>query len=207
MDLSDSFKTAFQTHVGYYEFKVMSFGLTGAPHTFQRATNTTLAPFSWKFVLVFFNDILIYSMSYLEHVDHVKQVFQVLYQEQWKVKLTKCSFAKQEIAYLGYVISAAGVSTCPKKVQAVADWPVPQNIKELRGFLGLAGYYRKFVKNFRVIAKPLTELLKKHVVFHWNQDHDTAFHILKTALVESLYWPYQILPRPLWWRQMHMMVV
>jgi hypothetical protein len=99
----------------------MSFGLTGAPHTFQRATNTTLAPFSRKFVLVFFNDILIYSMSYLEHVDHVKQVFQVLYQEQWKVKLTKCSFAKQEIAYLGYVISAAGVSTCPKKVQAVAD--------------------------------------------------------------------------------------
>jgi hypothetical protein len=118
-------------------------------------------------------------------VGHLKQVFQVLYQEQLRVKLAKCSFAKQQIAYHGYAISPTGVSTCPKKVQAMSEWLTQQNVRDLRGFLGLAGYYRKFVENFGVLARPLTDLLKKHVVFHWNQDHDTSFNILKTALIQS----------------------
>jgi hypothetical protein len=140
------FKTAFQTHVDHYEFRVMSFGLTGAPHSFQKAMNSTLSPFLSKFMLVFFDDILIYSKSYEEHLVHLEQVFMLLQQESWSVKLSKYSFYKQKIAYLGYAISDKGVSTGPKKVQAVADWPKPQNVRKLRGFLGLAGYYKKFGK-------------------------------------------------------------
>jgi hypothetical protein len=115
----------------------------------------------------------------------LEQVFQILRQDQWRVKLSKCSFAKEEVTYLGYVISGAGVVTCPSKVQAVASWPQPQNVKELRSFLGLAGYYRKFVKHFGIIARPLTNLLKKHSVFVWAFDHENAFQLLKTALVQA----------------------
>jgi hypothetical protein len=127
--------------------------------------NSTLKPLLRKCVLVFFDDILVYSDTWDNHLIHVEWVLQLLTQDQWQVKLTKCSFAKQEISYLGHVISQAGVSTDPRKIDAVTSWPQPTSCKELRGFLGLAGYYRKFVKNFGVIAKPLTNLLKKHAVF------------------------------------------
>jgi hypothetical protein len=180
----DCYKTAFLTHVGHYEFKVMSFGLTGAPHTFQKAMNSTLAPLLRKCTLVFFDDILIYSQSYEEHLQHLETVFQLLRQEKWTVKLSKCSFATREISYLGYIISDAGVSTCPDKIKAVADWPIPMGIKELRSFIGLAGYYRKFVKHFGVIARPLTDLLKKNVVYVWTNDQ-MAFETLKSALVQA----------------------
>jgi hypothetical protein len=123
MDHADCFKTAFQTHHGHFEFKVMSFGLTGAPHTFQKAMNSTLAHLLRKCVLVFFDDILVYSKTYEEHLVHLEQIFQILQQDQWRVKISKCSFAKEEVTYLGYVISGAGVATCPSKVQAVASWP------------------------------------------------------------------------------------
>jgi hypothetical protein len=145
MNPKDSFKTTFQTHFGHFELRVMSFGLTGAPHSFQRAMNSTLAPLLRKCVLVFFDDILIYSHSYEDHLQHLELVFQLLQREQWRVKRSKCSFAKTKIAYLGYVISVTGVFTSPDKVKAVVDWPVPQNAKELRSFLGLASYYRKFL--------------------------------------------------------------
>jgi hypothetical protein len=109
----------------------------------------------------------------------------VLQKEQWTVKLSKCDFAKREISYLGFVISDNGVFTCPRKIQAVLEWPIPANVKKLRSFLGLARYYRKFVKNFGVIAKPLTELLKKNTLFIWTQDYEVAFQTLKTALVSA----------------------
>lgn len=141
----EEFKTAFQTHFGQFEFRVMAFGLTGAPGSFQEAMNTTLAPYLRKFVLVFFDDILIYNTSYEEHLIHVKLVFELLMKDHWKIKLSKCIFAQQQIKYLGHIISSAGVATDPSKVAAVAKWPLPSNAKELRGFLGLAGYYRKFV--------------------------------------------------------------
>jgi hypothetical protein len=166
MDPADTLKAAFQTHEGHYEFRVMSFGLTGAPHTFHKAMNATLSPLLRKSVLVFFDDILIYSPTYEQHLEHLQQVFQILDREEWRVKLSKCTFARREISYLGYVINASGVATCPQKIQAVVDWPRPQNVKELRSFLGLSGYYRKFVQHYGIIAKPLTELLKKHQVFH-----------------------------------------
>jgi hypothetical protein len=121
MDPDDSYKTAFQTHNGHFEVRVMSFGLTGAPHSFQKAMNSALAPFLMKFALVFFDDILIYSQTYDDHIEYLEQVLQVLQTKKWRVKSSKCSFAKREILYLGYLISETGVSTCPNKVQYVLD--------------------------------------------------------------------------------------
>lgn len=178
----EEYKTAFQTHFGHFEFRVMPFGLTCAPGTFQEAMNSTLAPFLRKFVLVFFDDILIYSNSFEEHVTHLQQVFQLLQQHDWKIKLTKCAFAQQSISYLGHVISSSGVATDPSKVTAVTIWPTPSSVKELRGFLGLAGYYRKFVKNFGILAKPLNELLKKNSIFRSLPHHEQSFRALKSAL-------------------------
>ena len=160
----------------------MAFSLTGAPGTFQGAMNVTLAPGLRRFVIVFFDDILIYSRSYEAHVQHVALVFQWLAAENWKIKLSKCKFAQRQVSYLGHVISSSGLSTDPAKVQAIQDWPPPTSVRDLRGFLGLAGYYRKFVRNFGIIAKPLTDLLKKDALFVWTSIHESAFLTLKTAL-------------------------
>jgi hypothetical protein len=178
----DQHKTAFQTHHGHFEFRVMAFDLSGAPATFQGAMNKTLAPILRHYALVFFDDILVYSKTWADHIQHLQSVFQLLWDDQWQIKLSKCAFARQEIAYLGHVISTQGVATDPAKVAVVASWPVPTNSKELRGFLGLAGYYRKFVRHFAVIAKPLTQLLKKHTLYVWTHDHDQAFTTLKLVL-------------------------
>jgi hypothetical protein len=163
----------------------MAFGLSGAPASFQGAMNTTLAPILRKFALVFFDDILLYSRTWEDHLNHLSQVLQLLLQDQWHIKLSKCAFAQQQIAYLGHVISSKGVSTDPNKAEAVKSWPVPTNSKELRGFLGLAGYYRKFVRHFGMIAKPLTTLLKKGVLFVWTHDHTVAFDTLKQSLCSA----------------------
>lgn len=133
-------------------------------------------------MLVFFDDILIYSKSYEEHLVHLKLVFELLMKDQWFIKLSKCSFAQRQIKYLGHVISEQGVGTDPDKVSAIAQWPRPTSIKELRSFLGLAGYYRKFMKNFGPICRPLTDLLKKHSLFVWTVDHEESFTALKNAL-------------------------
>lgn len=182
MKSGEEYKTAFQTHFGHFEFRVMSFGLCGALATFQGAMNSTLHPLLRKCVLVFFDDILIYSRTFEDHLSHLRAVFELLIKDQWLVKLSKCTFAKREVAYLGHVISAEGVSTDSSKVSAVVDWPTPSNVKELRSFLGLADYYRKFIRFFAVIAKPLTSLLKKHIVFSWIATHQSAFDALKQAL-------------------------
>ena len=144
--------------------------------------NATLAPGLRRFVIVFFDDILIYSRSYEEHVQHVALVFQWLAAEKWKIKLSKCKFAQRQVSYLGHVISGLGLATDPAKVQAIQDWPTPSSVRDLRGFLGLAGYYRKFVRHFGVIAKPLTDLLKKDSLFVWTSIHESAFLTLKAAL-------------------------
>jgi hypothetical protein len=175
-------KTAFQTHMGHFEFRVMTFGLTGAPTTFQRAMNTTLVPLLRKCALVFFDDILVYSPS-LE--SHLQQVFALLATDQWKIKRSKCSFAQNRVAYLGHVISSQGVSTDHSKIEAISAWPMPTNTKELRSFLGLAGYYMEFVRHFRIISQPLTYFLKKGILFIWTNDHQEAFDALKQALVSA----------------------
>jgi hypothetical protein len=150
--------------------------------------NGTLAPGLYRFVVVFFDDILVYCSTYQEHLEHLQFVFQWLERDQWKLKfqwklkLSKCKLSQRSIAYLGHVISEQGVSTDLAKVQAIVDWPVPTSVKQLRNFLGLAGYYRKFVRNFGIIARPLTDLLWKNVLYVWTADHNSSFQALKTAL-------------------------
>jgi hypothetical protein len=178
-------KTAFQTHMGHFEFRVMAFGLTGAPNTFLGAMNETLAPVLCKCALVFFDDILIYSTSFEDHLNHLSTVLQLLQTDQWKVNLVKCAFAQTSIFYLGHVISADGVATDPSKILVIQQWPTPVNVKELRSFLGLAGFYRKFVHHFGLISRPLTELLKKNILFVWTPDHQQAFETLKHALISA----------------------
>lgn len=147
--------------------------------------NTTLCSLLRKCVLVFFDDILIYSPTLEDHLEYIRQVFTLLAADQWKVKFSKCQFARQSISYLGHIVSNHGVSTDPKKVQPVQRWPQPKDIKELRSFLGLAGYYRKFVQHFALLARPLTDLLKKGTLFVWTPAHSSAFEALKAALVSA----------------------
>jgi transposase InsO family protein len=163
----------------------MPFGLTTAPATFQGAMNTVLAPLLRRCVLVFLDDILIYSATFEAHIQHLREVLQLLRQNDLKVKLSKCTFAKAELSYLGHKISAEGVATEDDKIKTVQEWPIPVSVKELRGFLGLAGYYRKFVQHFGLISRPLTDLLKKGTPFLWTTTVDTAFRTLKRALVEA----------------------
>jgi hypothetical protein len=163
----------------------MAFGLTGAPGTFQKAMNHTLTPLLRKCALVFFDDILVYSASLDDHTRHLKLVLELLARDQWKVKLSKCSFAKQQVSYLSHVIDTQGVSTDPVKIQAIAEWPTPSGFRDLRSFLGLAGYYWKFIRKFGVICQSLTTLLKKGSLFIWTSDHDIAFNTLKKALVSA----------------------
>jgi hypothetical protein len=181
---ADIHKTAFRTHDGLYEFLVMAFGLCNALATFQALMNDVLRPFLRRFVLVFFDDILIYSKTWADHLRHVRAVFDELQHQHLFLKRAKCSFAVSSVAYLGHVVSAQGVAMDPAKVQAVRDWPPPRSARAVRGFLGLAGYYRRFVHNYGTIAAPLTALLKKEG-FGWSEDAAAAFAALKDAVTSA----------------------
>jgi len=181
---ADVEKTAFRTHQGLFEFLVMPFGLTNALATFQALMNDVIHPFLRRFVLVFFDDILIYSSSWTEHLRHVHTVLRTLQDNQLFLKKSKCEFGRSSVAYLGHVISAEGVAMDKQKVQAVLEWPPPKSPRAVHGFLGLAGYYRRFIRNFGTITAPLYALLKKEG-FRWNEEAERAFQTLQRALTTA----------------------
>jgi hypothetical protein len=181
MHPDDIAKTVFRTHHGHLEFVVMPFGLTNPPATFQALMNDVLRPYLRRFVLVFFDDILIYSTSWAEHLQHIAIVFNELRAHRLHLKRSKCSFGMASVAYLGHVISTDGVAMDGDKVAAVVAWPTPHSPRALRGFLALAGYYRKFIRDFGLIASPLTRLLRRNA-FAWDDEATAAFEALKGVL-------------------------
>lgn len=185
MKEGDEWKTAFKTKYGLYEWLVMPFGLTNAPSTFMRLMNHVLRSFIGKFVVVYFDDILIYSKSLDEHVEHLHAVFGVLKENKLYANLQKCSFGMESVVFLGFVVSSKGVSVDEEKVKAIREWPTPKNANEVRSFHGLASFYRRFVRNFSSIAAPLNELVKKNVTFKWDDVHEYAFNSLKDKLTNA----------------------
>ncbi|MCI00560.1 enzymatic polyprotein, partial [Trifolium medium] len=177
----DTPKTGFRTLDGHYEFLVMPFGLTNAPSTFQAAMNDLLRPFLRKFALVFFDDILVYSPDWHTHLVHLQQVLQALAHNQFYAKFSKCQFGVSSVEYLGHIISVEGIKADPSKIQTMVDWPTPKNITTLRAFLGLTGFYRRFVLNYATIASPLTDLLKTNA-FIWSEAANTTITALKTTI-------------------------
>ncbi|CAI5480573.1 unnamed protein product [Closterium sp. Yama58-4] len=186
-------KTAFRTRYGSYEYLVMPFGLCNAPATFQAEMNHILRPLLDECVVVYLDDILIYSKNMKEHVEHLRKVFEILRKNKFYVKLSKSDFALKKVQFLGHMVSAEGVHVDPRKIEAVKKWKVPENVKELQQFLGFANYYNRFVPQYAKIAAPLTDLLKKDTPFKWDAPHQQAMEQLQTALTTA---PVLILPDP-----------
>ena len=178
-------KTAFRTRYGHYEFLVMSFGLTNAPAAFMDLMNRVFKPFLDRFVIVCIDYILVYSRSEEEHVEHLRIVLQTLREHQLYAKFSKCEFWLDSVAFLGHVVSREGIQVDPKKIEAVMDWQRPTTVTEVRSFLGLAGYYRRFVQDFSRIAAPLTRLTQKNVRFQWTEACEASFQKLKDCLTSA----------------------
>ena len=181
----DISKTAFRTRYGHYEFMVMPFGLTNAPAVFMDLMNRVFHAYLDKFVIVFIDDILIYSRSAAEHEDHLRIVLETLRREKLYAKFSKCEFWLDRVSFLGHVVSASGITMDPAKVEAITKWPRPTTVAEVRSFLGLAGYYRRFVEGFSSLALPLTKLTRKGLKFDWTDEQEQSFEALKQRLVSA----------------------
>ncbi|KAD4179016.1 hypothetical protein E3N88_27607 [Mikania micrantha] len=178
-------KTAFRTRYGHYEFLVMSFGLTNAPAAFMDLMNRVCRPMLDRSVIVFIDDILIYSKNEADHACHLCEVLETLRREKLYAKFSKCAFWLREVQFLGHVINADGILVDSSKIQAVTRWSPPKTPTEIRSFLGLAGYYRRFIQDFAKIASPLTKLTRKNTKFVWGEDQDKSFNELKTKLTQA----------------------
>jgi hypothetical protein len=184
-------KTAFTTRYGLYEYNVMSFGLTNAPAYFMNLMNKIFMEFLDKFVVVFIDDILVYSQSEEEHEQHLEIILETLRQHKLYAKFSKCEFWLKEVGFLGHILSAGGIAVDLAKIKTVTEWKAPTTQTEVRAFLGLAGYYRRFVEGFSSIARPMTQLLKKDKKFEWTAKCEESFQQLKSRLTSA---PILIMP-------------
>ncbi|WVZ96439.1 hypothetical protein U9M48_042077 [Paspalum notatum var. saurae] len=182
---SDIPKTAFISRYGLYEYTVMSFGLTNAPAFFMYMMNSVFMEYLDKFVVIFIDDILIYSKTEEEHEEHLRLVLQRLREHKLYAKFSKCDFWIEEVKFLGHIISNGGIAVDQSKVSEVQNWKIPEDVKGIRSFLGLAGYYRRFIEGFSKIAKPMTALLEKNIKFQWTSACQKAFEELKKRLTTA----------------------
>ncbi|GJV18854.1 putative reverse transcriptase domain-containing protein [Tanacetum coccineum] len=178
-------KTAFRTQYRHYEFQVMLFGLTNTPAVFMDLMNRVCKLYLDKFVIVFIDDILIYSCNKEEHADHLRIILELLKKEKLYAKFSKCDFWISIVQFLRHVIDSQGIHVDLAKIEAVKNWASPTTPTEIRQFLGLAGYYRRFIKDFLKISKSLTELTQKNKKYIWGEDQESAFQLLKQKLCEA----------------------
>ena len=178
-------KSAFVTQGGLYQFKVMPFGLCNAPSTFERLMEQVLAGLQWQICLVYLDDIIVYSRDFTEHVERLEIILKRISAAGLKLKPKKCHFFCKKVIYLGHEVSAEGIATDPEKVKAVQDWGIPRNLTDVRSFLGLCSYYRRFIPQFSTIAKPLTKLTEKDQGFRWGEEQEAAWATLKQKLLTS----------------------
>ena len=188
----DADKTAFITRRGMFRFKTMPFGLCNAVATFQRLMDLVLSGLNFEICLVYLDDIILFSTTLEQHLERLELVLQRLKAANLKLKPSKCTLLQKEVIFLGHIVSSQGLATDPAKVKLIQEWPVPKNLRQLRGFLGLAGYYRKFVKDYSKIVGPLNDLMKKNRAFVWTENCQHAFDELKAALMSP---PILALPR------------
>ena len=188
----DEWKTTFKTNEGLYEWMVMPFCLSNAPSTFMRLMNEVLKEFIGKFAIVYLDDILIYRKTKEEHMRHINYILRKLYQEKLLKNLKKCSFMKEDLVYLGFVVFAEGLKMDLEKIKAIVEWPSPKSVFEVRSFHGLASFYRKFIRNFSKINAPIIETIKKDKQpFKWTAEAERTFQFLKQKITEK---PVLVLP-------------
>ena len=178
-------KTTFRTRFGHYEYVVMPFGLTNAPAIFMDLMNRVFRSYLDKFVEVFIEDILIYSSSQMEHAYHLREVLETLKRNKLYAKLSKCDFWLNEVVFLGHVILEKGICVDPKEIKALLKWKRPTNVTEIHSFLGLAGYYRRFIEGFSTIASPMTRITQKEFKFEWSKEYEAHFQELKSRLTSA----------------------
>ncbi|GBG64030.1 hypothetical protein CBR_g40277 [Chara braunii] len=179
----DRYKTAFTTRYGHFEWLVMPSGLTNAPATFQAAMTTKYGHMLDRYVLIYLDDILVYSLSLDEHVEHLRTVLERLRQAKYKANRDKCEFARQELEYLGHYVTPQGIRPLADKIEALRVWPEPTNTTDVRSFMGLAGYYQRFITGYSRIAAPMTRLQSPKVPFVFDDDARRSFQALKTAML------------------------
>ena len=185
LDADAQEKSAFATRSGLWKWKVLPFGLTSAPATFQRLMEQVLRGLHWKTVLLYLDDVIVISPDFTSHLQRLEEVLQRLQSAGLKLKPQKCELLQTEVRYLGHIVSAEGIATDPEKIEAIEHWPPPTDVKQLQAFLGTAGYYRQYLPDFATVAKPLHHLTSKGTSWDWNEEAQKAFEELRHRLVEA----------------------
>lgn len=186
LDEESKEKTAFVTPDGHYEFNYLGMGLCNAPATFQRLMYKVLGNLMWTHSMAYLDDIVIFSKTLDEHIVHLEQVFEKLRLAGLKVKPKKCSIAHRRLQYLGHIVDSAGVRPDPANVEALSNYPMPKNVKQIQQFLGICGYYRRFIPDFASLAKPLTSLIAKNMKWEWTEACTEAFRSLRQHLLNKM---------------------